>query len=104
MPPLRFLLSALFVVAVLGAIGTDLVITRVRARAQSDWYQGRNLTLAPVVKGLKEPTFVAAPADGTKRLFALERDGRVRVSDADGRLQDTPFLDVSADTSSGTEE
>ena len=65
---------------------------------------GKNLTLAPVVKGLKEPTFVAGPPDGSKRLFVLEREGRVRVADANGQLKLTPFLDVSQNTSTSTEE
>src|ERR1041384_3053429 len=59
MPRLRVLVPALIVFAVLAVVVTDLVITRVRARAQSDWIQTKNLTLAPAAKGLKEPTFVA---------------------------------------------
>ena len=34
----------------------------------------------------------------------LERAGRVRVADADGTLHPTPFLDVSDNTSTSTEE
>ena len=104
MPRLRLLIPALLVIALVGVIGADLVVTRVRARAQSDWLQGRNLTLAPVIKGLKEPTYVVGPPDGSNRLFALEREGRIRIADANGVLQPTPFLDVSDNTSTGTEE
>jgi glucose/arabinose dehydrogenase len=100
----RFLIPGVVVLALVAAVVADLVVTRVRARAQSDWLQGKNLTLAPVLKGLKEPTFAAWPPDGTKRLFVLERGGRVRIADEDGTLHPTPLLDLSDNTSTGTEE
>jgi glucose/arabinose dehydrogenase len=34
----------------------------------------------------------------------LEREGRVRVADADGTLHPAPFLDISSNTSTSTEE
>jgi glucose/arabinose dehydrogenase len=104
MPRMRLVIFGLVVLALAGLVLTGAVMARARARAQADWFQGKNLTLAPVVKGLKEPTFVAGPPDGSKRFFVLERDGRVRVTDADGQLRPTPFLDVTQDTSTGTEE
>jgi len=100
----RLIVPVILVVIVGGVVLTNVVMARARARAQSDWYVGKNLTLQPVVKGLKEPTFVTGPADGSKRLFVLEREGRVRVADAHGKLQSTPFLDLSDDTSTSTEE
>ncbi|HLZ28337.1 MAG TPA: PQQ-dependent sugar dehydrogenase [Chloroflexota bacterium] len=101
---MRVILFGLVVLAAGGGLLTSVVLARVRARAQADWFVGKNLTLAPVVRGLKEPTFVAGPPDGSNRLFVLERAGRVRVADASGQLRPTPFLDVSANTSTGTEE
>ena len=101
---LGLLIPGLIALAVLGVLVADLAISRVRARAQTDWLQGKNLTLAPVVKGLKEPTFVAWPPDGSKRMLLLERAGTIRVADADGTLHPTPFLDISDNTSLGTEE
>ena len=98
------MLFGLVVVVVGGVVLTNVVMARARALAQADWFVGKNLTLAPVVKGLKEPTFVAGPPDGSKRLFMLEREGRVRVADANGQLRPTPFLDLSENTSTSTEE
>jgi glucose/arabinose dehydrogenase len=104
MPRMRLLIVGLLLVAVVGVVLTQVVAARVRARSRSDWFEGKNLTLAPVVKGLKEPTLVAFPPDGSKRYFVLEREGRVRVADADGQLRPAPFLDVSQNTSTSTEQ
>jgi glucose/arabinose dehydrogenase len=104
MPRIRLLIAGLVVLAVVGLVLTNVVGARVRARQHSDWFEGKNLTLAPVVKGLKDPTWVVGPPDGSKRLFVLEREGRIKVADAQGNLRPTPFLDVSHDTSTGNEE
>jgi glucose/arabinose dehydrogenase len=101
---MRLILFGLVVLAAGGVVLTSVVMARAKARAQADWFVGKNLTLAPVVRGLKEPTFVAGPPDGSKRLFVLEREGRIRVADANGQLKLTPFLDVSQNTSTSTEE
>jgi len=101
---MRLLLFGLLVLVAGGGLLTTVVMARAKARAQADWLVGKNLTLAPVVKGLREPTYVVGPADGSKRLFMLERDGRVRVADSNGHLRPTPFLDVSDNTSTSTEE
>ena len=47
---------------------------------------------------------MVAPPDGSGRLFALEREGRVRVADAEGKLKPTPFLDIADNTSTSTEQ
>src|SRR5262249_214213 len=104
MPRMRLLIVSLLLLGVVGVVLTQVVAARVRARSRSDWFEGKNLTLAPVVKGLKEPTLVAFPPDGSKRYFVLEREGRVRVADADGQLRPAPFLDVSENTSTSTEQ
>ena len=104
MPRLRLIIPVVLVLAIIGVVAADLAVTRARARAQSDWLIDKNLSLAPVIKGLKEPTFAAWPPDGTRRMFVLERDGRVRIADADGTLHPTPFLDISNNTSTSTEE
>jgi glucose/arabinose dehydrogenase len=104
MSRLRLVLFGLLVLIAGGGLLTTAFMARAKARAQSDWLVSKNLSLAPAVKGLTEPTFVAGPPDGSKRLFMLERAGRVRVADANGQLNPTPFLDVSDNTSTGTEE
>ncbi len=104
MPRIRFALFGLVILLAVGGLVTTGIMARTKARAQADWLVAKNLTLAPVVKGLKEPTFVVGPPDGSKRLFTLEREGRVRVSDVNGQLRPTPFLDVSDNTSTGVEQ
>ena len=83
-------------------VGPGLV-ARVHARIRPGWFEGPNLTLSPVIGGLKQPTFVTGAPDGTSRLFVLERGGLVRVAQ-DGRLRAEPFLDLSLDVSLGGEE
>ena len=47
-----------------------------------------------VASGLENPIGIAAPADGSGRLFVLEQPGRIRVI-RDGDLLDQPFLDIT---------
>jgi glucose/arabinose dehydrogenase len=101
---MRVFVAAIVVLGIVGVVVATTVAARVRARSRPDWFEGKNLTLAPVVKGLKEPTFVAVPPDGSKRFFMLERDGRIKIADETGQLLPMPFLDLSQVTSLGTEE
>jgi glucose/arabinose dehydrogenase len=82
---------------------TTVVVPRVLARARADFLSSEHLTLAPVIKGLREPTFVVSPPDDD-RLFVLERAGVIRVADAGGRLLAEPFLDLSDKVSSEGEQ
>ena len=52
--------------------------------------------LVLVADGLAEPVAVAAPDDGSNRLFVVERFGRVRIVDGRGALLEKPFLELSA--------
>jgi glucose/arabinose dehydrogenase len=97
-------MAGLVLVVLIAGLLTSVVAARVRARARADWLQGQNLTMAPVVKGLKEPTFVAFPPDGSKRMFILERDGPIRIADGDGHLRSTPLLDLTGQVSTSTEQ
>src|SRR5687767_356518 len=53
------------------------------------------LAVDRLLSGLNHPTFVARAGDGSRRLFVLERAGRVIVSHGD-QLQAEPFLDITA--------
>jgi len=57
---------------VIGVVISPAVAARVRTRLRPDWFEGKNLTLSPVVKGLKEPTFVTG-ARGVVKLSDDER-------------------------------
>ena len=58
------------------------------------------IQLIKVAEGLADPVAVAAPDDGSGRLFVVERFGRIRVIDRDGNLLDEPFLDLSGQVAS----
>jgi len=53
------------------------------------------IQLVKVAGGLADPVNVAAPDDGSGRIFVVERVGRLRIIDADGALLPEPFLDVT---------
>jgi glucose/arabinose dehydrogenase len=59
------------------------------------------LALQEVVAGLDSPLFLTAPA-GDPRLFIVERPGRIRIVE-NGALLPTPFLDISARTTTDGE-
>ena len=52
------------------------------------------LALKLVVGGLAEPVYVTDSGDGSGRLFVVERAGRIRIVEPDGRLAAAPFLDI----------
>lgn len=57
-----------------------------------------------VVDGLEAPTDIQSAGDGSGRLFVLEKPGRIRII-KDGRLQPTPFLDITGQVGSlGSEQ
>ena len=51
-----------------------------------------SISLQPVASGLAQPVVITHAFD--KRLFVVERAGRIRVVDANGALLTTPFLDI----------
>jgi glucose/arabinose dehydrogenase len=54
------------------------------------------IQLVQVAGGLIDPVNVAAPLDGSGRLFIVERVGRIRIVQ-DGELLEEPFLDITAE-------
>ncbi|MBF8186708.1 PQQ-dependent sugar dehydrogenase [Nonomuraea sp. K274] len=55
-----------------------------------------NATATQVAFGLRRPTAIAAPDDGTNRLFITEKRGTVRVYHPDTGLEQTPIIDIVA--------
>ncbi|MGI8485739.1 MAG: PQQ-dependent sugar dehydrogenase, partial [Thermomicrobiales bacterium] len=55
-----------------------------------------SVQLVKVADGLADPVNVATPNDGSGRVFLVERVGKIRIVDADGKLLPDPFLDISA--------
>lgn len=53
------------------------------------------LELRLLASGLTNPTALAAPDDGSGRLFVTEQTGAVRIIDGGGALQPDPFLDIA---------
>ena len=47
-----------------------------------------------------EPVNVAAPNDGSGRIFVVERGGTIRIVGSDGATLPEPFLDISSDVTS----
>jgi glucose/arabinose dehydrogenase len=56
------------------------------------------IQLVEVTADLEEPVNVAAPHDGSGRIFVLERGGRIRIVNSDGSVLPEPFLDWSGQT------
>ncbi|WP_224961520.1 PQQ-dependent sugar dehydrogenase [Geomonas subterranea] len=60
------------------------------------------LVLTAVAKGLKQPTAIVNARDGSKRLFILEQQGKIRII-RNGTLAPAPFLDITSLVKSGGE-
>lgn len=57
-----------------------------------------DIGLKLVAEGFTAPMTVAAPDDGTGRLFIVDMPGTISILDSNGTLQKKPFLDVSNTT------
>lgn len=64
---------------------------------------GSGATLQEVVSGLSFPLYLTAPPGDMARLFVVEKTGGIRIV-KDGVLLPDPFLDLSAQVSSGSEQ
>ena len=53
------------------------------------------IQLVKVASGLNDPVNLAFPPDGSGRIFVVERQGPIRIVDADGTVRKEPFLDLS---------
>jgi glucose/arabinose dehydrogenase len=82
---------------VLGIVSAFLVLLVPEIRSIADQQaqqQIPNISLELVTSGLSEPVGVTSAGDGSRRLFVVEQDGRVRIV-RKGRLKSRPFLDVT---------
>jgi glucose/arabinose dehydrogenase len=61
----------------------------------------KTVTLQTIATGLGSPVGMAAPNDGTRRLFVVDQGGVIRVI-ANGLLVDTPLLDVRSELDAPT--
>src|SRR5262249_51855143 len=53
------------------------------------------LALIKIAEGFNDPTNVTSANDGSGRLFVVERVGRVKIVDKDGKVLPQPFLDLT---------
>jgi hypothetical protein len=53
------------------------------------------LALAKVADGFHDPVGVTAANDGSGSIFVVERAGRVRVVDKNGKVLPEPFIDLT---------
>ncbi|MTE18863.1 glucose/sorbosone dehydrogenase-like protein [Streptomyces sp. TRM43335] len=61
-------------------------------------------TTTQVASGLKRPTAIVAPDDGTGRLFITEKPGTVRVYHPDTGLAETPLVDITSEVDNSGNE
>jgi glucose/arabinose dehydrogenase len=61
------------------------------------------IALELVTAGLSDPIGIVNAGDGSDRLFVQERDGRVRVVEANGSLRAAPFVDLTDRVGGGGE-
>ena len=72
------------------------------ARCGQDVTSIPEIGLQPVVSGLADPVFLTDDGDRGDRLFVVEQAGTIRVIE-NGRLLETPFLDIRDRVASGGE-
>jgi glucose/arabinose dehydrogenase len=53
------------------------------------------VVLVKVADGFNDPVNVSSAFDGSGRLFVVERVGRVKIVNKDGKIQDDPFIDLT---------
>lgn len=64
--------------------------------------QDAPLRLTRIASGLRNPTDIQSPHDGTGRLFVVEQEGTIRILRG-GALLPEPFLDIRSKTRAGGE-
>ncbi len=59
--------------------------------------------LVKIAEGFNDPTNVASANDGSGRIFVVERIGRVKIVDKEGKVLPQPFLDLTKINPLGTD-
>ncbi len=90
---LRSVLAALLISVMSGTAPGSAAITPSRI----------HLGLALVASGLADPLLVTNAGDGSRRLFVVEQGGTIRIIKA-GNVLPVPFLDLSSQVSTGSEQ
>lgn len=99
-----------FVCAITGLLAASPVLSQQVPQTKNDVARpggslagNPRLALVKVADGFNDPTNVASARDGTGRLFVVERVGRVKIVNKDGRVEPVPFLDLTKINPLGTD-
>ena len=88
-------------IAMMLVIGITVAAQRPRRRRTRSRVRGERcpaipgLALVKIADGFNDPTNVASANDGSGRIFVVERVGRVKIVDKDGKVLLEPFLDLT---------
>jgi len=97
----RVAVFAVLLAVVAGAV--VLAANAGNARGASPDIDAIRLELEPVAEGFERPLFVTAAGDGSGWLYVVEQTGRIWRIDADGELDEEPFLDLGGAVAGGGE-
>ncbi len=75
--------------------GTLLMVAIALAVAAGPVDATETISVKPVAEGLIAPNLAVHAGDGSGRLFITEQTGQILIVDADGKLLETPFLDIA---------
>ncbi|MBI4467951.1 MAG: PQQ-dependent sugar dehydrogenase [Acidobacteria bacterium] len=83
----------------------SLFILALSSRASGGLFSSNQgpIQLQPLLAGLAKPVYVTHADDGSRRLFIVEQDGRIKVLQ-DGAASPTVFLDITEKVSRGGNE
>lgn len=112
MPPTRMSIAARAVILALAllpvigiqfASGRDVVVSARPASGDSFDATKISISFSRVARHLSQPLFVTHAGDNSGRLFIVEKGGRIKIL-KNGAVLSTPFLNISAKVSKGSEQ
>ena len=107
---MRFLMSASILAA--GLLGTGSVTAVAQevpktpdqvARPGGKLPGDPKIAVVKVAEGFLDPVGVASARDGTGRIFVVERQGKIKIVNKDGKINEKPFLDLTKNSPLGSE-